>query len=87
VQICDSHEIGLHLIALEPEGALLPGSQAYNPCMIAQDLLEMLVCPACKQPLEYRQNPESLKCTNCRRVYAVKDDIPIMLIDEATMEP
>jgi len=54
--------------------------------MIAKDLLEMLVCPACKQPLEYRQNPESLKCTQCRRVYAVKDDIPIMLVDEAMIE-
>jgi uncharacterized protein YbaR (Trm112 family) len=55
--------------------------------MLAKDLLEMLVCPACKQTLEYRQTPESLKCTACRRVYAVKDDIPIMLIDEAVIEP
>ena len=54
--------------------------------MIATDLLEMLVCPADKQPLEYRQNPESLKCTQCHRVYPVKDDIPIMLIDEAKIE-
>ena len=54
--------------------------------MIAKDLLEILVCPACKQPLEYRENPESLKCKQCRRVYPVKDDIPIMLIDEATVE-
>ena len=59
----------------------------YNaPVMIAKDLLEMLVCPACKQALEYRQSPESLKCTQCHRVYAVRDDIPIMLIDEATIE-
>jgi uncharacterized protein len=55
--------------------------------MIAKDLLESLVCPACRQALEYRQNPESLKCKQCHRVYAVKDDIPIMLIDEATVEP
>lgn len=55
--------------------------------MIAKDLLEILVCPACKQALEYRENPESLKCKQCHRVYAVKDDIPIMLIDEATVEP
>jgi uncharacterized protein YbaR (Trm112 family) len=54
--------------------------------MIAKDLLEILVCPECKTALEYRQNPESLKCTKCRRVYAVKDDIPIMLVDEATVE-
>jgi uncharacterized protein YbaR (Trm112 family) len=61
---------------------------SYNPnVMIAKDLLEILVCPACKQALEYRQSPETLKCTKCHRVYAVKDDIPIMLIDEATIEP
>jgi uncharacterized protein len=54
--------------------------------MIAQELLEILVCPACKQALEYRHSPESLKCTQCHRVYAVKDDIPIMLVDEATIE-
>jgi uncharacterized protein len=55
--------------------------------MLAKDLLEILVCPACKQALEYRQNPETLKCTQCHRVYAVKDDIPIMLVDEARIEP
>ena len=61
---------------------------SYNAqVMVAKDLLEMLVCPACKRSLEYRQNPESLKCTQCHRVYAVKDDIPIMLLDEATVEP
>ena len=61
---------------------------SYNAhVMIAKDLLEILVCPACKQALEYRQNPESLKCTQCHRVYAVKDDIPIMLVDEAVVEP
>jgi hypothetical protein len=55
--------------------------------MIAKDLREILVCPACRQALEYRQSPESLKCTQCHRVYAIKDDIPIMLIDEAVVEP
>jgi len=60
---------------------------SYNArVMIAKDLLEILVCPADKQPLEYREKPESLKCKQCHRVYAVKDDIPIMLIDEATIE-
>jgi uncharacterized protein YbaR (Trm112 family) len=54
--------------------------------MIPKDLLEILVCPACKRALEYRENPESLKCTQCRRVYEVKDDIPIMLVDEAKIE-
>jgi uncharacterized protein len=56
------------------------------PVMIAKELLEILVCPACKQELEYRKSPESLKCKACHRVYPVKDDIPIMLGDEATIE-
>ncbi|HUD67090.1 MAG TPA: Trm112 family protein [Candidatus Sulfotelmatobacter sp.] len=55
--------------------------------MIEKDLLEILVCPVCKAALEYRQNPETLKCTKCHRVYAVKDDIPNMLVDEAKIEP
>ena len=58
----------------------------YNVPMIAKDLLEDLVCPECIQPLEYRESPESLKCKQCHRVYAVKDDIPNMLLDEATIE-
>jgi len=47
-------------------------------------LLNLLVCPLCKGPLEHRTNPEALACGTCRLVYAVEDDIPIMLIDEAT---
>jgi uncharacterized protein len=54
--------------------------------MIAKDLLEILVCPACKTELEYRTTPETLKCHKCHRVYAVQDDIPNMLIDEAKVE-
>lgn len=51
---------------------------------IASDLLEILVCPKCKGPLEYRLAPtEQLVCHACRLIYAVEDDIPIMLIDEA----
>ncbi|HYT69767.1 MAG TPA: Trm112 family protein [Gemmatimonadales bacterium] len=54
---------------------------------LAPDLLEILVCPNCKGPLEYRAAPpaarEELVCHACRLIYAVEDDIPIMLIDEA----
>jgi hypothetical protein len=51
---------------------------------LAPDLLEILVCPKCKGPLEHRTAPvEELACHACRLVYAVEDDIPIMLIDEA----
>jgi hypothetical protein len=51
---------------------------------LAPDLLAILVCPQCKGPLEHRQTPvEELVCHACRLIYAVEDDIPIMLIDEA----
>jgi uncharacterized protein YbaR (Trm112 family) len=51
---------------------------------LSPDLLEILVCPKCKGPLEHRPAPaESLACNTCRLIYAVEDDIPIMLIDEA----
>jgi uncharacterized protein len=50
---------------------------------LAPELLQILVCPKCKGDLEHRMSPESLVCHACRLVYAVEDDIPIMLIDEA----
>ena len=54
--------------------------------MIPQDLLDILVCPACKKVLVLRENPPSLKCEECRRVYPIQDEIPILLIDAATIE-
>ncbi len=54
--------------------------------MIPQDLLEILVCPVCKKSLVVKDNGASLKCGECRRVYPVRDDIPILLIDEAVIE-
>ena len=51
---------------------------------VPQELLEILVCPKCKGELEYQTEPgEQLVCQACRLIYAVEDDIPIMLIDEA----
>jgi uncharacterized protein YbaR (Trm112 family) len=55
--------------------------------MISQDLLDLLVCPVCKKPLVQKENGESLKCAECRRVYPVRDNIPILLVDEATTDP
>jgi uncharacterized protein len=56
--------------------------------MMDERLLEILVCPKCKGPLEHRPDPESLICGTCRLSYEVRDGIPIMLIDEASrLEP
>jgi uncharacterized protein YbaR (Trm112 family) len=46
-------------------------------------LLEILVCPKCKGDLEYREAEKSLICHACTLRYPIRDDIPIMLIDEA----
>ncbi|MBI3902948.1 MAG: Trm112 family protein [Nitrosomonadales bacterium] len=46
-------------------------------------LLEILVCPLCKSPLIYRKSEQELICKADRLAYAIKDDIPVMLADEA----
>lgn len=53
---------------------------------ISKDLLEILVCPLCKAALELKENQSGLKCVQCKRVYPIRDDIPVMLIDEAKIE-
>jgi uncharacterized protein YbaR (Trm112 family) len=51
---------------------------------LSPQLLAILVCPKCKGPLEYREQEAALLCHQCRLRYPVRDDIPIMLLDEAT---
>jgi uncharacterized protein YbaR (Trm112 family) len=51
------------------------------------ELLEILACPQCKTPVVLVKNNAALKCNTCKRVYPIKDDIPVMLLDEATVEP
>ncbi|WP_172204229.1 Trm112 family protein [Niveibacterium sp. COAC-50] len=46
-------------------------------------LLEILVCPLCKGPLEFRKAANELVCKPCRLAYPVRDGIPVMLEDEA----
>ena len=50
-------------------------------------LLQILVCPVCKGPLHYKKNEHELICKPCRLAYQVKDDIPVMLEDEARKLP
>lgn len=47
------------------------------------ELLEILVCPKCRGDLEHREAEQELRCPNCRLVYRIQQDIPILLIDEA----
>lgn len=50
-------------------------------------LLEILVCPLCKGPLVYKKAEQELLCKPCRLAYPVRDDIPVMLEDEARKLP
>jgi len=50
---------------------------------ISKDLLEILACPKCKGDLRLNEPGDGLICARCRLLYEIRDDIPIMLIDEA----
>ena len=50
-------------------------------------LLEILVCPICKGPLVYRKQRQELVCKADRLAYPIRDDIPVMLEDEARKLP
>jgi uncharacterized protein len=69
------------------EGFLSSRKSVKSFFMIPQDLLDILVCPACKKPLVLKDEGQSLKCGECRRVYPIRDDIPILLVDEAVTDP
>ena len=52
---------------------------------ISKDLLEILVCPLRKKTVELKPDQSGLKCVACHRVYPIRDDIPVMLVDEARL--
>jgi uncharacterized protein len=53
---------------------------------ISKELLEILACPLCKEEVRLTSDGSGLKCQKCHRVYPIRDDIPVMLIDEAKIE-
>ena len=54
---------------------------------ISQELLEILACPVCKTPVKLMPDHAGLKCKTCRRIYPIRNDIPVMLPEEATVAP
>jgi len=50
---------------------------------ISKELLEILVCPKCKGELRLNEAQDGLICEKCRLLYEIREDIPVMLIDEA----
>jgi hypothetical protein len=51
---------------------------------ISKELLDILACPKCKGEIYLTEDGDGLVCDQCKLLYHIKDDIPIMLIDEAT---
>jgi uncharacterized protein YbaR (Trm112 family) len=54
---------------------------------INPELLEILACPKCKGEIHLNEAEDGLICESCRLVYEIRDDIPIMLIEEAKPLP
>ncbi|HOY66340.1 MAG TPA: Trm112 family protein [Candidatus Ozemobacteraceae bacterium] len=52
---------------------------------IKKELLEILACPACRGDISYDDAKDTLNCNACHRRYPIRDDIPVMLVDEATI--
>jgi uncharacterized protein len=50
-------------------------------------LLAILACPLCKADVKLTADSRGLKCAACHRVYPIRDDIPVMIVDEAAVEP
>lgn len=54
---------------------------------VSKELLDILVCPLDKTPVKLTADNQGLRCPSCHRVYPIRNDIPVMLIDEARVEP
>jgi uncharacterized protein len=52
---------------------------------ISKELLANLVCPVCKDPVRLEPDGSGLKCDACKCVYPIRDEIPVMLSEEATL--
>lgn len=50
---------------------------------ISKELLDILACPKCKGAIELNEKQDGLVCRSCKLIYEIRDDIPIMLINEA----
>ena len=52
---------------------------------ISKELLDILACPKCKGDVRLTDKQDGLVCNTCKLMYPIKDDIPVMLIDEAVV--
>jgi uncharacterized protein YbaR (Trm112 family) len=58
-----------------------------DPMAISKELLDILACPKCKGDIYLNESGNGLICDKCKLLYEIRDDIPIMLIDEAKPLP
>jgi uncharacterized protein YbaR (Trm112 family) len=76
-----------HYTTTPSHAALAGACYTEIPAMaISKELLDILVCPLCKTPVELQPDRNGLKCVQCKRVYPIRDDIPVMLVEEARIE-
>ena len=54
---------------------------------VSQKLIDLLVCPACHGAIEYKDRRHLIICTQCGLQYPVRDNIPVMLVEEANRPP
>ncbi len=54
---------------------------------VAKELIDLLVCPNCHGRIEYKERRNLIICTECGLHYPVRDNIPVMLVEEATRPP
>jgi len=78
-------EGGRGILNTEAPGATWAGA-GRKPSVISKELLEILVCPACRGELDYEPDVR-LTCRGCGRSYPIRDGIPIMLVDAEGTEP
>jgi uncharacterized protein YbaR (Trm112 family) len=72
------------LASTTPPGTVLAYSVEENTSMaIDKELLAILACPKCKGDIRLAKDGNGLVCETCRLLYEIRDNIPVMLIDEA----
>lgn len=54
---------------------------------IRKELIEILACPACRGKIVHDDEKDTLNCSECHRIYPIRDDIPVMLVEEAKIAP
>jgi len=60
-----------------------PEKKGVQDMAISKELLDIIACPKCKGDIHLNETEDGLICDRCKLLYEIKEDIPIMLIDEA----